>query len=71
MADWPAIFLINLAVGLVLAAALRATGGRAADAGAAGARGRPDWIGLAAARWSPSVFGAIVFIQPSRAWSAT
>ena len=31
LADWPAIFLINFAVGLVLAAAIRATSARAVD----------------------------------------
>ena len=61
VADWPAIFLINLAVGLVLAAALRATGGKPESA--ARARGRPDWIGLLLLLVT-LVFGAIVFIRP-------
>ena len=61
VADWPAIFLINLAVGLVLAAALRATGGKPDSA--ARARGRPDWIGLLLLLVT-LVFGAIVFIRP-------
>jgi MFS family permease len=62
LADWPAIFMINLAVGLVLAAALRATGGRPGPE--ARPRGRPDWIGLLLLVVT-LVFGAIVFIQPS------
>ncbi len=61
VADWPAIFLINLAVGLVLAAALRATGGRRAPE--ARPRGRPDWLG-ALLLLVTLVFGAIVFIRP-------
>jgi MFS family permease len=61
LADWPAIFLINLAVGLVLAAALRAAGGRPDPQ--ARPRGRPDWIGLALLTVT-LVFGAIVFIRP-------
>ena len=82
LADWRAIFLINLAVGLVLAAALRH----------ACADGRPV-RGSGRARTLPTVdrstsrppigpldsllacvtlvFGAIVFIRPPRAWSAT
>ena len=55
VADWQAIFLINLAVGLVLAAAIRATGDPASRAAAAvDAEARPpDWIGAAPARSSP------------------
>jgi MFS family permease len=62
LADWPVIFLINFAVGLVLAAAIRATGGRPDPQ--ARPRGRPDWIGLALLAVT-LVFGAIVFIRPS------
>ena len=40
VADWQEIFLINLAVGLVLAAALRATGGRPDSAARARGRGQ-------------------------------
>ena len=70
LADWPAIFLINLAVGLVLAAALRArqrgrTAGRPTERAERG-RDHRD-----AARLGPAgscsitlVFGAIVFIRP-------
>ena len=61
VADWPAIFLINLAVGLVLAAALHATGGRRSPE--ARPRGRPDWLG-ALLLLVTLVFGAIVFIRP-------
>jgi MFS family permease len=61
LADWPAIFLINLAVALVLAAALHATAGRRPPE--ARPRGRPDWIG-ALLLLVTLVFGAIVFIRP-------
>ena len=61
LADWPAIFLINLAVGLLLAAALRATGGRPDPA--ARARGRPDLIGLLLLAVTLA-FGALVFVRP-------
>ena len=61
VADWPAIFAINLAVGLVLAAALRAT--RGPDT-AARSPGRRDWIG-ALLLLVTLVFGAIVVVQPS------
>ncbi len=69
LADWPAIFLINLAVGLVLAAAIRAAGGpRPVEDGAS-----PDSsTATAPARLGRRsllllitlVFGAIVFIRP-------
>ena len=45
LADWQAIFLINLAVALVLAAAIRHLAGGEAFAHHR-ARGRPDWIGM-------------------------
>lgn len=61
VADWPAIFAINLVVGLVLAAAIRATGGRP-DPGAR-PRGRPDWLG-AALLVVTLVLGGTVFLQP-------
>jgi MFS family permease len=61
LADWPAIFLINLVVGLVLAAALHATAGRRAPEERP--RGRPDWLG-ALLLLITLVFGAIVFIRP-------
>jgi len=61
LADWPAIFLINLAVGLVLAAALHATAGRRPPEERP--RGRPDWLG-ALLLLITLFFGAIVFIRP-------
>ncbi len=64
LADWPAIFLINLAVGLVLAAALRATATGAVDPSPQRDR-KPRWdfigTGLLAVTL---VFGAIVFVRP-------
>ena len=63
VADWRTIFLINLAVGLVLVAALRATSGPASTPEGR-ARGRPDWIGLLLLAVTIG-FGAIVFIQPT------
>jgi MFS family permease len=59
LADWPAIFAINLAVGLVLAAALRATGTSDAHR-----RHLPDPIGLVLLIVT-LVFGAIVFVRPA------
>ncbi len=61
LADWPAIFLINLAVGLVLVAALQAL----SVVGARGTRRRhlPDPIALVLLAVTV-VFGAIVFIRP-------
>ncbi|MDP3890163.1 MFS transporter [Nocardioides sp.] len=47
VADWEAIFWLNLAVGLVLAAAVRAVGRRSVVADDV-ARGRPDVLGAAA-----------------------
>ena len=77
LADWPAIFLINLAVGLVLAAAIRATSARAVDPSATVARSARQRLTrdhrTTAAAWTSSelvlllitlVFGAIVFIRP-------
>ena len=67
VADWRAIFAINLAVGLVLAAAIRAAG----DAGgrrAPATRGRrPDLVGAGAAAGRPSWPAALVFVQPADA----
>jgi MFS family permease len=58
LADWQAIFLVNLAVALVLAAAIRHLAGRGP------ARpGRFDWIGLVAAVVTV-VAGAITMAQP-------
>ena len=64
VADWRAIFLVNLAVGLVLAAAIRSTVEPVAPPRAA-ARPRFDWIGAALAAitlvpslttWLPALF---------------
>jgi MFS family permease len=67
VADWPAIFLINLAVGLVLAAALKATARgeprRSSLSRPPQRRHLPDWIGLLLLLVT-LVFGAIVFIRP-------
>lgn len=69
VADWRVIFLINLAVGLLLAAAIQ----RLADAAAVGepVRRPPrtlrhlDWTGVALALLT-LVAGALVFVQPSQ-----
>ena len=62
VADWPAIFLINFAVALVLLAALKATA-QTDDSGSSGRRRVPDLIGLLLLLVTV-VFGAIVFIRP-------
>jgi MFS family permease len=66
-ADWPVIFAINLAVGLVLAAALRATGGRgtvAAPVSTPAHRWRlPDPVGSLLLAVTVLV-GAVVFVRP-------
>jgi MFS family permease len=66
-ADWPVIFAINLAVGLVLAAALRATGGRgtvAAPVSTPAQRRRlPDPVGSLLLAVTVLV-GAVVFVRP-------
>ena len=56
VADWRAIFLINLAVGLVLAAALRRLAARhdAVDpTRPRPSRAEPDWLGAGSCCWSP------------------
>ena len=78
LADWQAIFLVNLAVALVLAAAIRHLAGRAGFETVAAPPPRPpgapplvesrpagrfDWIGLAAAVVTV-VAGAITMVQP-------
>jgi MFS family permease len=71
VADWPAIFLINLAVGLVLAAALRSLGsGSKVEEGALAAGSRPppgrhlpDLVGLVLLTVT-LIFGAVVFVRP-------
>ena len=69
VADWRAIFLVNLAVGLVLAAAIR---GAAGGETVVEVRGRPapeprnhrrDWIGAALAAIT-LVAGVLVFLEP-------
>jgi MFS family permease len=65
VADWRTIFLINLAVGLVLAAALRATGDdRAKDNRAPRPPGGFDW-GSPLLLLIALAFGAAVFVQPN------
>jgi MFS family permease len=61
LADWRAIFALNLAVGLLLAAAIRATAGRAPTTTA---RGRPDVLGMLLLA-ATLVLGAIVFVRPA------
>ncbi len=66
VADWRAIFALNLAVGLVLAAAIRATvsGGFEARSARTSTTGRrPDPIGIGLALLALAA-GALVFLQP-------
>jgi MFS family permease len=67
VADWPEIFLVNLAAGLVLAAALRfvcgATGNPPRASADESRRRPPDLIGSALLLVT-LVFGAIVFVRP-------
>ncbi|MBB6626235.1 MFS transporter [Nocardioides sp. KIGAM211] len=79
VADWRAIFLINLAVGLVLAAAIRGLrfghqpqvsegpgrGMRPIDRSKDGARPRPDAVG-ALLLLITLVTGALVFVRPTQ-----
>lgn len=58
-ADWRAIFLINLAVGLVLAVALRSLAGRRQRV----RRQRPDLVG-GALLLATLLTGALVFVRP-------
>ena len=62
LADWPVIFLINLAVGLVLAAALQATRGTGARR-PPGPRHPPDVVG-AVLLAGTLLFGSVVFLRP-------
>jgi MFS family permease len=64
VADWRAIFAVNLAVGLVLAAAIR-TATRGTDRPRPPARSRPDWIGMGLLLVT-LVTGALVFLQPAQ-----
>ena len=61
VADWRAIFAINLAVGLVLAAAIRAV---APQRRPAAARRRPDLVGLVLLVVTLAC-GAVVFLRPA------
>lgn len=63
VADWRAIFLLNLAVGLVLAAAIRALG--LDGASPPGRRGLPDLVGLLLALVALAA-GGLVFVRPSQ-----
>ena len=65
VADWRGIFAINLAVGLVLAAAIRvATRGPVVEVRAERASKPPDLIGMALLLLTLAV-GALVFVQPA------
>jgi MFS family permease len=65
VADWRTIFLINMAVGLVLAAALRAAGDtRPTEDRASKPPGRFDW-GSPLLLLVALAFGAAVFVQPN------
>ncbi|GGO69347.1 MFS transporter [Nocardioides deserti] len=67
VADWRAIFLLNLAVGLVLAAAIRSVRGAAPPGLAAPPprRGLPDLLGVLLALVA-MVAGGLVFLRPSQ-----
>jgi MFS family permease len=65
VADWRVIFLVNLAVGLVLAAAIRAGTVVEVRAERASKPPRFDWIGLLLALVT-LVAGVLVFVQPSQ-----
>ncbi|MCH1868357.1 MFS transporter [Nocardioides sp. CFH 31398] len=64
VADWRAIFALNLVVGLALAVAVRALARRGAGVPAPTAPGRPDWLGLLLALATLAV-GSLVFLRPS------
>lgn len=63
VADWRAIFLLNLAVGLVLAATIHRVTGDPAARDRERADPRFDWIGLGLAA-ATLVTGVLVFTQP-------
>jgi len=63
VADWRAIFALNLVVGLALAVAVRALARRGAAAPAERRPGRLDWLGLLGAL-ATLVVGALVFLRP-------
>jgi MFS family permease len=64
VADWRAIFAINLVVGLILALAIR----RLAPPEAAAARGRIDLVGLLLAVVA-GVAATVVFLRPARLYT--
>ncbi len=63
LADWRAIFAINLAVGLVLAAAIKVLAGPGTTGGRADRAARFDWPGLLLLLVT-LVAGSLVFTQP-------
>ena len=63
-ADWRAIFVINLAVGLVLAAALFSLGAAGAPSGDGGPRRRPDVVGALLLLVALAA-GSLVFTRPA------
>ncbi|WP_296602251.1 MFS transporter [Nocardioides sp.] len=65
VADWRAIFLVNVAVGLVLAAAIRRLSHVDPPESFGRVNVRLDWIGLLLALVT-LVAGALVFVQPSQ-----
>ena len=65
VADWRAIFLVNLAVGLVLAAAIRSLTVVEEGVLRPSRNHRPDWLGLLLLLVT-LVAGALVCIQPSQ-----
>lgn len=65
LADWRVIFAINLAVGLLLAVAIRRLSGVEAGDPPEVARHRFDWLGLGLALVT-LVAGALVFVEPAR-----
>ncbi|ABL82453.1 MULTISPECIES: MFS transporter [unclassified Nocardioides] len=65
VADWRAIFLVNVAVGLVLAAAIRKLAGPRGGLDTPSLATHFDWLGLALAVGT-LVSGALVFVEPSQ-----
>ena len=65
VADWRTIFLIDLAVGLVLAAALSRPSRGEGEESRTGAAGRLDW-GSPLLLLIALGFGGLVFVQPTQ-----
>ncbi|MBI2244671.1 MAG: MFS transporter [Nocardioides sp.] len=65
VADWRAIFLVNVAVGLVLAAAIRKLAGPRGGLDTPSLATHFDWLGLALAVVT-LLAGALVFVEPSQ-----